>query len=343
MSVKRSKLLVSFIITALILTFVESSVVDASSVGASCRKVGLVKGPSSKKLICKKIGKSKKWVRLGRTPGVLSTPLRAIYLGETSGIRLSWYYPYNSGSSSVTGYRLEFQTPKTPWLFASTLSSSQYEASVKDDRLAGERYRFRVAAINKVGVGVFAESDWVEYPTAAGGSAPTLTLPSSTNSSTSSTAPAKTSTTTTVSPGAVSQSNAVKKAASYLRSSAFSRSGLISQLEYEGFSLADATYGVDAQNADWNAQAVKKGASYLRTSAFSRSGLISQLEYEGFSAIQASYGTDAQNADWNAQAAKKAASYLKSSSFSRSSLIDQLLYEGFTQSQAEYGVSTTGL
>ena len=153
----------------------------------------------------------------------------------------------------------------------------------------------------------------------------------------------KASTTTTVPIGTVGQRNAASKGASYLRTSAFSRSGLISQLEYEGFSLADATFGADAQKADWNAQAVKKAASYLKTSAFSQTGLISQMEYEGFSNAEAIYGVDAQKADWNAQAAKKAASYLKTSAFSRSGLIDQLLYEGFTQSQADYGVSTTGL
>jgi len=143
--------------------------------------------------------------------------------------------------------------------------------------------------------------------------------------------------------GTVSQRNAVAKAASYLRSSAFSRTGLIGQLQYEGFSLEDSTYGVDAQTVDWNTQAVKKAASYLRTSAFSRSGLIGQLEYENFSNAEAIFGVDAQGADWNAQAAKKAASYLRSSSFSRSGLISQLLYEGFSQSEAQYGVSTTGL
>jgi hypothetical protein len=158
------------------------------------------------------------------------------------------------------------------------------------------------------------------------------------------------STTTTVastssrpSTGTVSQRNAVSKAASYLRTMAFSRSGLISQLEFEGFSNSDATYGVDAQNANWRAQAVKKGASYLRTMAFSRSGLISQLEFEGFSSSEATYGTDAQNADWNAQAAKKAASYLRTAAFSRSGLISQLEFEGFTLAQAEYGVNSVGL
>lgn len=151
-------------------------------------------------------------------------------------------------------------------------------------------------------------------------------------------------TTTTVLVGTVIQRNAVKAAKNYLSTGrAISRTSLIKQLEFVKFSTADATYGVDAQNTDWNAQAAKMGAGYLMSSAFSRTGLISQLEYEGFTADQATSGTDAQNADWNLQAGKKAASYLKSSAFSRSGLIDQLLYEGFTQAQAEYGVGTTGL
>jgi len=75
-----------------------------------------------------------------------------------------------------------------------------------------------------------------------------------------------------------------------LRSSSFSRTGLISQLEYEGFSASQATYGTDSQNADWNAQAAKTAASYLKSSSFSRSSLISQLLYEGFTQSQAEYG-----------------------------------------------------
>ena len=141
----------------------------------------------------------------------------------------------------------------------------------------------------------------------------------------------------------VSQSNARKKGASYLKSSAFSRTGLIEQLEFEGFENADAVYGADAQKADWNAQAVLKGASYLKTSSFSRSGLVEQLVFEGFTAAEAEYGVAGNSTDWNTQAAKKAASYMKSSTFSRKGLIDQLLFEGFTQAQAEYGAGTTGL
>ena len=75
----------------------------------------------------------------------------------------------------------------------------------------------------------------------------------------------------------VAQSNAKKSATSYLKYSSFSRTGLIDQLEFEGFSTADATYGVDAQNADWNVQAAKSAKSYLKYSSFSRIGLIDQL------------------------------------------------------------------
>ncbi|GAA4606163.1 hypothetical protein GCM10023107_75020 [Actinoplanes octamycinicus] len=88
----------------------------------------------------------------------------------------------------------------------------------------------------------------------------------------------------------VAQQNAVEKAADYLSYSSFSRSGLIKQLKFEGFSTKDATFGVDAQKADWNEQAAKKAAEYLDFSSFSRSGLIKQLKFEGFTTKQANYG-----------------------------------------------------
>ena len=141
----------------------------------------------------------------------------------------------------------------------------------------------------------------------------------------------------------VSQQNALKKAQSYLEYSSFSRAGLIDQLEYEGFSTRDATYGVDATNTNWNAQALKMAQSYLKYSSFSRSGLIDQLEYEGFSTAQAVYGVDGTKSNWNLQAVKKAQSYLKYSSFSRAGLIGQLEFEGFSAAQATYAVNAVGL
>ena len=73
---------------------------------------------------------------------------------------------------------------------------------------------------------------------------------------------------------------------------AFSRDGLIKQLEFEGFPNEDAVYGVDHVSVDWNEQAVKKAKSYLDTMAFSRDGLIKQLEFEGFTHEQAVYGVE---------------------------------------------------
>jgi type IV secretory pathway VirB10-like protein len=88
----------------------------------------------------------------------------------------------------------------------------------------------------------------------------------------------------------VSQRNARQTAADYLDYSSFSRSGLIEQLEFEGFTAGDATYGVDALNVDWNEQAAKTAADYLDYSSFSHSGLVDQLVFEGFTQAQAEYG-----------------------------------------------------
>lgn len=89
------------------------------------------------------------------------------------------------------------------------------------------------------------------------------------------------------------EKNALNKALSYLDYTAFSYSGLIKQLEFEGFSHEEAVYGVDNCGADWNEQAALKARSYLDYTAFSRDGLIKQLEFEGFTREQAEYGVQA--------------------------------------------------
>lgn len=88
----------------------------------------------------------------------------------------------------------------------------------------------------------------------------------------------------------IEQRNAVAKAESYLAYTAFSRSGLISQLEYEGYPTDVATFATDYIGADWNAQAVAKAKSYLEYQAFSREGLYEQLVFEGFSDAEANAG-----------------------------------------------------
>ena len=144
---------------------------------------------------------------------------------------------------------------------------------------------------------------------------------------------------------------AALKAKSYLRSSSFSRDGLIGQLEFEGFTEDEAENGIsyleENNLVDWNEQAAQKAKSYLRSSSFSRESLISQLEFEGYTDEQAEYGVNylEENnlVDWNEQAVKKAQSYLKFMSYSRDELIGQLEFEGFTSEQAEYAADQVGL
>ncbi|TEX51622.1 MAG: hypothetical protein B7C55_04615 [Actinomycetales bacterium mxb001] len=150
------------------------------------------------------------------------------------------------------------------------------------------------------------------------------------------------------------QFEARESAESYLAFAAFSRSGLIDQLKFEGFSKADATAAVDSLNVDWNEQAAKSAESYLNTSSFSRSGLIEQLAYEGFSQSQAEYGVDAAFGDSGGagdgggggdsvsrqNAIESAESYLQYAAFSRSGLIEQLEYEGYSSADATYAVDS---
>jgi hypothetical protein len=91
----------------------------------------------------------------------------------------------------------------------------------------------------------------------------------------------------------VSQANASRSAETYLNLTGFSRSGLIKQLMFEGYSDSDASYGADAQNANWNEQAARSAKTYLDLTGFSRSGLIKQLMFEGYSKQEAEFGASA--------------------------------------------------
>lgn len=112
---------------------------------------------------------------------------------------------------------------------------------------------------------------------------------STTSSSSSTTTPSTSSSTSTPSP-TTGEKNALRTAREYLSFSAFSYTGLINQLEYEGYSTEEATYAADNCNANWNEQAAKSAKEYLDISSFSRQELINQLIYEGYTQEQAEYG-----------------------------------------------------
>jgi hypothetical protein len=99
-------------------------------------------------------------------------------------------------------------------------------------------------------------------------------------------------TTRLTTPPAISaeQANANGAAEEYLNGQHFSRTGLIEQLGYEGYSTKVATRAVDSLHVDWYEQAVGVAKDYLNGQHFSHTGLIEQLKYDGFTAKQAAYG-----------------------------------------------------
>jgi len=128
---------------------------------------------------------------------------------------------------------------------------------------------------------------------------PAVVTPAPTAAPTAIPTPAPTAAPTAVPTPAVTtgEANAAAAAASYLATMGFSRAGLIRQLSSsaEGYSVADATYGVDAQHADWNAEAAQSAKDYLQTMPFSCQGLVQQLSSsaEGYTLAQAQYGAHA--------------------------------------------------
>ena len=143
---------------------------------------------------------------------------------------------------------------------------------------------------------------------------------------------------------------AAGRAAFYLRSSSFSETGLIKQLESEivGFTHEQAVKGVEiaAADIDWNEIAVKRAEALLITGSYSEEGLIRQLESAsiGFTHDQAVYavGVAGKDKDWNKVAVERAKAYLQVTSVTRLQLIEYLESEGFTGEQAFYGADNCG-
>jgi hypothetical protein len=102
--------------------------------------------------------------------------------------------------------------------------------------------------------------------------------------------------TTTTQPVDPQVQEAIDAADSYLNFKAFSRDGLIDQLDSpygSDFSQSIATAAVDSLNVDYNAQAASAARDYLNLEAFSCSGLIAQLDSaygDQYTKAQATYG-----------------------------------------------------
>ena len=90
----------------------------------------------------------------------------------------------------------------------------------------------------------------------------------------------------------IGQKNALKEAQQYIDIMAFSKPGLIDQLEYEGYEMEDIEFAVENIDVDWNEECAEDADSYLDTMSFSKEGLIHQLEYERYTDEQIAYAID---------------------------------------------------
>ena len=154
-------------------------------------------------------------------------------------------------------------------------------------------------------------------------------------------------TTASASGSSVPVQNAINSAKQYLQTEAFSKQGLIDQLDSpygDQYPVSVATSAVNSLNVNWNAEAVLAAKQYLHTESFSCQGLIQQLSSsfgEKFTLAQAQYA--AQNVGLcgsggtthpstsssgssviEQNAIKSAKQYLQTQAFSKQGLIDQL-------------------
>lgn len=84
--------------------------------------------------------------------------------------------------------------------------------------------------------------------------------------------------------------NALSAAKLYLSIVPLSYSGIIKQLEFEGYTKSEAQYGAENCGADWKEQAVKSAKNYLSIMPMSRKALKDQLIYDGYTESEAEYG-----------------------------------------------------
>ena len=87
--------------------------------------------------------------------------------------------------------------------------------------------------------------------------------------------------------------NCYDTAMSYLDFMAFSRNGLIHQLQHDGYTDTAISNALDLLERDyvsWDTEALKKAQEYMETFSFSQQRLYEQLIHDGFTEGQANYG-----------------------------------------------------
>ena len=102
---------------------------------------------------------------LVETPGKSGLP-KVVYVSGTS-VRLRWAAPSSNGGADITKYIVMFCTSATVEYIAVSLDTNTISYTIRNQLQAKTKYRFAVAAVNRVGQGPW--SDWTEEVTTKAG------------------------------------------------------------------------------------------------------------------------------------------------------------------------------
>ena len=128
-----------------------------------------------------------------------------------------------------------------------------------------------------------------------------------------------------------------KSACRFLEIGAYSRDGLVSQLESAGFTREQAVYGTDHCGADWDQQARIAILELLETSSNSEMGFFIKLTERRFTEEQAEMALASVDIDWVVQAERQAKNILLDERCSRAQMVDYLEFDGFSHDAAIKG------
>lgn len=76
----------------------------------------------------------------------------------TTSLSLQWQSPRKDGGSPITGYKVEMTSDEVTWSEVETTGAETTRCKVSD-LTTGSKYRFRVSAVNKVGIGKASQSE----------------------------------------------------------------------------------------------------------------------------------------------------------------------------------------
>lgn len=132
---------------------------------------------------------------------------------------------------------------------------------------------------------------------------------------------------------------------------AFSKPGLVRQLQGELFTQEQATEAVEGLDVDWSIQAERSARETSQNIAISRSRLLYSLTDDGFTEVEAERGITDADIDFNKEAAEAADEYvLNDSNITCDDLIlrltdggDQYFGDEFTVEEADYAAETSGV